>query len=186
MKKEELKPEQYYHIFNRSNNKETIFKDEANYMYFLDLLKKYILPIATVYSYCLLPNHFHLLIRTENFKSKKISQSFANLFNSYTKAINKKYNRTGSLFQKGFKRKLINNERYLQQVIIYINTNSKHHNIADYNKYKHSSYQALISNKKTHIKRDEVKILFDTKSNLNFVLQEKNLKIENIKELTFE
>lgn len=53
----------YYHIFNRGNNGETIFKKPENYAYFLNLWGKYITPIADTFCYCLLPNHFHFLIR---------------------------------------------------------------------------------------------------------------------------
>ncbi len=55
----------YYHIFNRGNNRENIFKEERNYRYFLKLYAKYIEPVADTFAYCLLPNHFHLLVRTK-------------------------------------------------------------------------------------------------------------------------
>ncbi len=51
----------FYH--NRGNNRGPIFTEERNYYYFLDLMRKYLLPILDLYAYCLLPNHFHLLIR---------------------------------------------------------------------------------------------------------------------------
>lgn len=63
MKKEIFEAGHYYHIYNRGNNKENIFIEERNYVYFLQLLKIYILPVADVYAYCLLKNHFHLLVR---------------------------------------------------------------------------------------------------------------------------
>ncbi len=53
----------FYHIYNRGNNSELLFKEEANYIYFLKLIRKYILPVADIYTYCLLNNHFHILIR---------------------------------------------------------------------------------------------------------------------------
>ena len=58
-----MQPDTFYHFFNRANNREDLFTEEDNYRCFLELLKKYIPPIAEVYSYCLLPNHFHLVIR---------------------------------------------------------------------------------------------------------------------------
>ena len=54
---------QYYHLYNRGNNKEALFKEGRNYYYFLDLYKKYIYPMADLYAYCLLPTHFHFIIR---------------------------------------------------------------------------------------------------------------------------
>ena len=116
----------YYHIYNRGNNLEDIFKDNENYSYFLKLYTRYIHPIAETFAYCLLPNHFHMLIRTrtpeeqteqtntlkvlETFRvssSKRMlepSQQFSNMFNAYTKSINKRYRRTGSLFEHPFGR----------------------------------------------------------------------------------
>ncbi|MBF8283376.1 MAG: hypothetical protein HW378_2291 [Anaerolineales bacterium] len=58
-----LHPGQYYHIYNRGNNRENVFREERNYPYFLKLYAKYIEPIAETYAYCLLRNHFHLLVR---------------------------------------------------------------------------------------------------------------------------
>ncbi len=105
MKYEPLISNYYYHIFNQGNNKEDIFIEEMNYVYFLELLNKYICPIATILSYCLLKNHFHLLIQIKDIpEEKQVSKAFSNFFNSYAKSINKKYNRTGSLFRDRFKR----------------------------------------------------------------------------------
>ncbi|MDC7999587.1 hypothetical protein POV26_00900 [Aequorivita todarodis] len=89
MQYEPLKSEQYYHIFNRGNNREDIFLEEKNY-YFLNLMKKYVVPIADVLAYCLLKNHFHLFIRTKQVDDEHlISKKFSDFFNAYAKAINK-------------------------------------------------------------------------------------------------
>ena len=56
-------PEYYYHIFNRAIGDEKIFRTEENYKFFLQRFYDYILPIGAIYCYCLLPNHFHFLIR---------------------------------------------------------------------------------------------------------------------------
>ena len=63
MKIDFLEPGVVYHIFNRGNNKEDIFKEDKNYIYFLFLVKKYLLPITEIYAYCLLKNHFILTTR---------------------------------------------------------------------------------------------------------------------------
>ncbi len=55
---------QYYHIYNRGNNRENLFVEEREYPYCLRLYGKYILPVAQTFAYCLLPNQFHFLIRT--------------------------------------------------------------------------------------------------------------------------
>ena len=56
----------YYHIFTRGNNREDIFLEERNYRHFLQLYAKHIMPIADTYAYCLLRNHFHLLVRIKD------------------------------------------------------------------------------------------------------------------------
>lgn len=117
MKQDVLEPGCTYHVFNRGNNKETIFKEEENYHYFFGLIAKYLLPVAKIYAYCLLGNHFHLLLKInegyalpDKYKVKP-HLPFGHLFNAYTKAINNKYGRTGSLFQEHLKRKRVTNEK---------------------------------------------------------------------------
>ncbi len=60
---EKLQPNRTYHIFNHANGFENIFTEDENYRFFIDKYKQYILPIAETYAYCLLPNHFHLVVR---------------------------------------------------------------------------------------------------------------------------
>ncbi len=174
MKYEKLTADNYYHIFNRGNNKNDIFIEQENYHYFLELLTKYITPIAAIFSYCLLKNHFHLLVRIKNINEDTISRSFSNFFNAYAKAINKKYNRSGSLFQRKFKRVQITSEEYLREAIIYINLNPVYHRFVSMAKdYKYSSYNALVSNKPTLLNREEVIELFDSKENFIFCVNYK-------------
>ena len=195
MKYQPFEPSHFYHLYNRGNNKENIFKTCGNYEYFLLLVKKYLIPICDIYSYCLLPNHFHFIIKIkdsnklpENIKTgaSKIHQPFSNLFNAYTKAINKEQNRTGSLFQEHLKRIKINNEEYLRNLIVYVNTNPTHHSISNYEYYKYSSYKGLLSKKPTLLKRAEVISLFETAENFEFVHNLKNLNIEAINEFLLE
>ncbi|PWG06844.1 transposase [Polaribacter aquimarinus] len=161
MKTEKILTDNYYHIYNRGNNGDDIFYEEKNYDYFLILIKKYLLPICEIYAYCLLKNHFHILLRIKDTVDNP-SQHFSNLFNAYTKAMNKKYNRTGSLFEKPFKRIKITDENYLKTLILYIHLNPEHHQISkDFNNYKYSSYKSIISSKETHIQRNTVLEYFD-------------------------
>ncbi len=60
-----LFPDVYYHIFNRGNNRENIFYKPENAPYFLSKYSKYLFPVLDTYAYCLLPNHFHLLVRVK-------------------------------------------------------------------------------------------------------------------------
>ncbi len=62
-KTEILIPEATYHVYNRANGSERLFRSEENYRYFLRQYQSYINPIAHTFCYCLMPNHFHFLIR---------------------------------------------------------------------------------------------------------------------------
>jgi hypothetical protein len=125
-------------------------------------------------------NHFHFLIRIKNvdeiITTKKIepSQSFSNLFNAYTKAYNKSYNRHGPMFERPFKRKIISNESYFQNLIAYIHNNPVHHAICEHPlNYPWSSYITCITDKKTKLKRSEVIAFFDDLENFKYVHQKK-------------
>lgn len=182
-----MQPDTFYHYFNRANNRENLFVDKDNYRYFLELLKKYVPPVADVYSYCLLPNHFHLVIKTKEVQQlpedirtgkRELRHCFSNLFNAYAKAINKKYNRRGSLFQKHPKHIKIENNTYLQEVILYVNTNAGHHNLAEPEQYPYSSYHSLLSTSKTLLARQQVWELFGSCEDLEECLKDKNRRIE--------
>jgi len=60
-----LQPGVFYHIYNRGTNREDIFIEGRNYDYFMQLYIKYIEPVVETYAYCLLKNHFHLLVRVK-------------------------------------------------------------------------------------------------------------------------
>jgi putative transposase len=151
----------YYHIFNKGNNGENIFIEEKNYNYFMNLYTKYIFPIADTFAYCLLKNHFHILIKIkENHIDKDenyFSKQFSNFFNSYSKSINKAYGRTGTLFERPFKRKIVDNNKYFNALVFYIHNNPVKHcfskNILD---YPYSSYETILSDKKTNLRRDVI------------------------------
>jgi len=192
----------YYHIYNRGNNGDDLFYENDNYYHFLRLYEKYIEPVAETLAWCLLKNHFHLLVYIKNQdeinsdslsystvekpKSINASKQFSNLFNSYTQAINKRHNRTGSLFEKNFKRKHIANERYFQNMIFYIHNNPVSHGFV--NKvfdYPWSSYLSILSNKPTKLKRERVIEMFEGVDNFEQYHASKH-NIENIEELVIE
>ena len=89
--------------------------------------------------------------------SKIYSQAFSNMFNAYAKAINKRYGRTGSLFQTRFGRKRITSNEHLVHLIHYIHFNPQRHGfIRDYRQYPHSSYRLFLTDKNTRLKKEEV------------------------------
>lgn len=166
---------EYYHIYNRGNNGDNLFFEGRNYSYFLKLYAQYIYPIAQTYCYCLMPNHFHLLVKMREYRysqdwqspkdcqslimldSIDYSKAFANLFSTYTKAINKSYKRTGSLFEKPFKRIHVDNDAYFKQLVSYIHRNpQKHGFVSDFREYPYSSYHTLVNQKYSRLETEQV------------------------------
>lgn len=180
-------PNHTYHIYNHSVGNEFLFRENSNYIHFLNLIGKYIHPISNILAYNLLPNHFHIVIQIRNenelFKrylnlksnkidkdsinwSKFISQQFSNCFNAYAKAYNKRFNRKGALFLDYLKRKEIENFKYLHNLIKYVHYNAVHHEIcADINDWFWSSYKTMLSCKPSKLNKDFVINLFEGKEN---------------------
>jgi putative transposase len=171
----------YYHIFNRGINSQRIFFTEDNYRYFLKLLDKYLNGYIEIIAYCLLPNHFHLVIKAHDSLNseksnidedigRKISKQFRSMFIAYSLAINKQENRTGSLFEKNFKRIEINEHEYLQYLIFYVHNNpEKHGLISNFRTYTYSSFQTYLSKGKTRLSRQlGLEIFNDKQSFLSF------------------
>ena len=193
-KKEPLEFGKYYHIYNRGNNGIDVFLDNGNYEYFLKLYHQYIHPIAKTYAWCLMKNHFHLLVYIRDKKEILIdaleystvdkpkilepSKQFGHLFNAYTQAVNKKYNRTGSLFEKPFERKRVTSEKYLQNLMFYIHNNPVHHGFTKTIKeYPWSSYGSIISEKPIKIERGDIFEIFGSKDNfINYHNDDQDLK----------
>ncbi|MEP0984207.1 hypothetical protein [Ekhidna sp.] len=156
----------FYYIYNHANGSENLFRSDENYHFFLRQWAKYIEPVADTYAYCLMPNHFHALIQTKIFAppfgkyetfQKYASKQFSNFFSSYTQAFNKMYDQRGSLFMPNFKRKEINSDAYLTQIITYIHKNPIHHGFCNsLDDWPYSSFHALLSTKPTKIKREKV------------------------------
>jgi putative transposase len=177
-------PDRYYHIYNHANGNENLFVEGDNYKWFLRQYHTYISPIADTYAYCLMPNYFHFLIKLKSSKEllqsfpkfetlEKVEKSalpsrqFANLFSSYTQGFNKKYQRKGSLFLKNFKRTVIDNDNYLSSIIAYIHLNPVIHQFAEVpGAWLWSSYNTVVSDAPTNLKRNEVIGWFGNKEQL--------------------
>jgi putative transposase len=115
-------PGQYYHIYNRGVNHQDIFRSEENYRFLLKRVKKYILPnhLAMI-AYCLMPNHYHFLLRQDG--EIPISVFIQAVYNSYSKAFNLAFARTGTLFEGPFRAIAVNKYTYLLQLCRYIHRN---------------------------------------------------------------
>jgi REP element-mobilizing transposase RayT len=207
MKPDEIPLERgkYYHIYNRGNNHEKLFYKKENYEYFLRKYEYYLSGCVDTYSFCLLPNHFHLLVKVKEelagegctwegkgstwegkgstflkggtFVPKRapspdriISEQFRKFFTGYAMAINKQQKRTGSLFQKNFKRALINDNDYLKNLVFYIHTNPEKHGIVkNFRHYEWSSYNKIIENNEESANSIELLEWFGCRENfINF------------------
>ena len=229
-----LLPNHYYHIFNRGNEKRNIFFEYKNYQYFLKRYADYTSAYLDTYSYCLLDNHFHLLIKpkstneifqaasvdfgildasfydryvlawlkqigvvertadltvlkemlnlmlthpdatplsassdhpthmdqlefTSQLCSYLVSERLRRFMLSYAKSINKQQDRTGSLFQKPFRRKHVFGIKDLKKVSTYIHHNVIHHDYAyTFGAYPWSSYRSIVSEKETSLNKSEL------------------------------
>ena len=159
---------QYCHIYNRGVNGENLFKEKKNYYYFLEQYKFYCAGILETFAYCLLKNHFHLLVYVkENVEVPKrngsgmfklnASKQLSHFFNSYAQSINKAYNRTGPLFESPFERKLVDDENYLMAMIYYCHRNAVHHGfVTDLKEWEFSSYHSILRNVNTFLAAEKV------------------------------
>lgn len=119
-----LQPHKLYHLYNRGNNRETIFYSPENYRFFLTKLRRYLTPHLRILAWCLMPNHFHLLVQVrENADLSRCSTDLRLLLSSYTRAIQRQYSRTGSLFQQHTKAKELDSNEYALACFCYIHQN---------------------------------------------------------------
>ncbi len=163
-------PGNYYHIYNRGVGKMDIFKEDQDYSLFLSRLKENIYPDVregrlrgrqgrshslyvrkllppgsfSLIAYCLMPNHFHLLIKQNS--DIPITKLILKVCTSYSKIFNKKYERIGTLFQDRFKTEHIGNNEYLLWLSAYIHLNPRVANLVqDDLDWKWSSYSEYLN-----------------------------------------
>lgn len=112
----------YYHFYNRGVNRQAIFFREENWGYFIRRLRQYSVPeYLTIVAYCLMPNHYHLLVRANHDDvGRKVMQP---LTVSYSKSINKQQERSGHLFQGPFQARLIEEDADLKWLSRYVHLN---------------------------------------------------------------
>lgn len=159
---------QYFHIYNRGVNSEDLFKEKRNYYYFLQQYKFYCSDVLETLAYCLLKNHFHLLVYVkENVEVPRkdgqgmfkmnASKQLGHFFNSYAQSINRAHKRTGPLFESPFERKWVDDESYIMSMIYYCNRNAQHHGfVKDFRDWEFSSYNSMIRNDNTLVVAEKV------------------------------
>lgn len=173
---------QYYHLFNRGTNRQKLFFSKDNYKYFLKLMDKFLSEYMSILAYCLLPNHFHIIVKINNCQEQNIElnkeidsgklavRQLMKLFITYAMSVNVKEKRTGNLFAPKYKRLHITSDEYLKYLVFYTHYNPEKHGITgQFSSYTYSSFRAICSSKTTKVDRDLVLELFDGHDNfLNY------------------
>lgn len=165
-------PESYYHVYNRGVNLRKIFRDEDDYKYFEWLLERTVGPNEIVdnkgrpftwlrekvrlNAYCLLPNHFHLLIYQES--EDGMSLLMRSIGTAYTGYFNKKYRRRGPLFENIYRSVLMDNDSQFMHITRYI-----HLNHPKFKTWVHSSYKDYLKNGRTWVESAEILEMFDSR-----------------------
>ncbi|MBK9735277.1 MAG: hypothetical protein IPO92_10035 [Saprospiraceae bacterium] len=178
---QDFEENEYYHIYNKAINGITLFKCDQEYVDFLFKYKKYVSPCFNTYAYCLMPNHFHFLIRVKQVevvkkfsktqKTKKalafmydheyfndfISDQFKRMFSSVAIRYKNRYNHKGAVFIEKYKR--IQSQDIFKNIywLTYIHHNPIHHHYTkEYSEWIYSSYNTYIINSESEICREEV------------------------------
>lgn len=161
----------YYHIYARGRSKQAIFKNTEDYKFFISLFARYLSKDPhesklglyphlhgkiELLSYCLMNNHFHMLVyQIENGSMKKLMQS---IMTSYSRYFNTKYGQSGALFESRYKASLIDNQSYLVHISRYIHLNPRY-----YKFYAYSSYRNYLKTSASNewLELDRIKSQFD-------------------------
>ena len=188
----DFEEETTYHVYNRTNNGELLFRSDENMRYFLSKYYQHTHHFLDTWCWCLLPNHFHLLVNVKSATSIKqhllrkeshqltiterkflkdeitlselIEHVFKRFFQSYALAFNKQHERKGNLFYKPFKRVRIETDDQFLQAVIYIHANAVKHGLTnDLTSYKWSSWHSVLSSAPTSLLRNELLDIFGGK-----------------------
>ncbi len=172
-----------YHIYNRTNNHEPLFLSAENRRFFLRKYSDYLSPFLDTYCWCLLPDHFHFLVRIKTAAeiknylthleilnstekdylnkeqpcSKILKNAFHRLFTSYAMSFNRYFQRKGNLFHRPFKRLEVKSRSHFTQAVVYIHANpTKHKVVDDFMNYEWSSWPLIMSAGPTGLLRQEL------------------------------
>jgi len=119
----------YYHIYNRGARRQSIFRCDENYRYLLRLMKKIVGECGlTMIAYCLLPNHYHWLVRQDGVIAANMLPK--RVFGSYAQAFNNMYGLSGTLFEDRADIILVETDDYRRNLCRYIHANPVHHSLA--------------------------------------------------------
>ncbi len=173
-----FKADTYHHLYNRGANKQSIFFDLKDYDFFKRRLLKYKLKHEVeVLCFCLMPNHFHLFVR-QTTKEKSLGNFISDLTNSYTKSINKKYKRSGVLFEGKTKNKIVYDENAFPLLIKYILLNPVRANLCEnFFDYEYSSVKEPLGTSSEKITDKVILSYFsNTEEFENYILLEEEIE----------
>lgn len=145
-------PDAYYHVYFRGVGKQAIFIDDTDYYFFLSLFERHLSldekgssfgcyphlrGAVELLSFCLMPNHVHLLLY--QVETDAMSQLMRSILTSYSRYFNKKYKRSGPLFETRYKASMIGDDTYLLHITRYIHMNPRY-----WKRYRYSSIRYYI------------------------------------------
>ncbi len=158
-----FEPGKTYHVYNRGNNREKLFFTNKNYENFLNIYSSTVNTLVDTFAYCLIPNHFHFLIRlNEDTSYKHFNIQLRRWLIKYVLQINSQENRTGALFTRPVNRLPVEDETYFKDLIYYINTNPLKHNVIEnYQSYAFSSYLDIVNGNERIVYRKNVLNMFN-------------------------
>lgn len=134
----------YYHLYNRGAGRRTIFTNSGDYLVFLRRLKEHVATLhVAVIAYCLMPNHYHLLVRQDGeIAAGKLAQLVSN---GYAQWFNRRYEHAGTLFEARYKSLHVSQDEYVRHLCRYIHLNPVRHGFADHpSEWIYSNYLEWI------------------------------------------
>jgi len=181
-------PDKTYHLYNHANADKNLFRSDDNYVFFLKRYSDFLAGYFDTYAYCLMPNHFHLLVRVKSFDNlivlgknqapdmkleteyrRKVTNAIKNWIISYTNSYNKMFGFTGNLFVQKIRRILVDDDEYFRNLVSYIHLNPVLHEFVQKPEdWKYSSYSAYFSAKPTKIDKSTVLRYFDDLENFKY------------------
>lgn len=159
----------YYHIFNRGINKQIVYEDDGDYENFINLIRIYSQKYnVDILAYCLMDNHFHLLIYDEHNNKSKFLHGLKQVYTIY---FNNKYSRQGPLFGSRYNSWSVESDEYALVVFCYILLNPVRSKIAYVDKYKWNSYHEYFRD--SFINKSLVNEIIGSEQNLPYILKDK-------------
>ena len=168
-----LEPGNFYHIYNRGNNRQNVFRLAEDYQSFLNKWREFIFPVAKTFAYNLLPNHFHAIVQIRDRPiSKKdllgtsglcksgtpiwVSRAFTNFFISNSRTLQNRHGYHGAVFHSPFKRKLLGDDLQFDYLTAYVHYNAIRHGLFSGapDQCVNSSYPVLLGEEPSFLERD--------------------------------